>query len=40
MKGFLFFAYPDLFTTVSSLSTRREGEEGEFFTKYREQIDY
>lgn len=33
MKGFLFSAYPNLFTAVSSLSTRREGEEGESVKK-------
>ncbi len=45
MKGFLFFAYPDLSSGVSSLSTGREarlndevgqGEEGESVKNYRE----
>jgi len=31
MKCFIFFTYPDSSAVESSLSTRREGEEGEFF---------
>lgn len=36
MKGFIFFTHPDLSSAVSSLSTRREGEEGESFTNKKE----
>jgi hypothetical protein len=33
MNGFLFFTHPDSSAAESSLSTRREGEEGESIRK-------
>jgi len=33
MNGFLFFTHPDLSAAESSLSTSREGEEGELIYK-------
>lgn len=36
MKGYLFFFYPVLSSAVSSLSTGREGEEGEYLTNNKE----